>query len=155
MGLNVHQFRTYVLRPTLEQIQLWSESAEVLLLGTALTESGDLHYLHQLGQGPARGVYQMEPRTHDDIWDNYLKFKTELRRQILAYLAPVPEPKDQLMTNLAYATVMARVHYLRVKAKLPEADNHRGLANYWKQYYNTELGAGKPDTFVRHLREVT
>ena len=153
MGLNIHQFRTYVLRPTLEQIQLWSESAEMLLLGTALTESGDLHYLHQLGQGPAQGVYQMEPHTHDDIWDNYLAFKKELRREVLAYLAPVPEPKDQLMTNLAHATVMARVHYLRVRAALPKHDDLRGLANYWKRYYNTELGAGKPDTFVRHLRE--
>lgn len=155
MGLNVHQFRTYVLRPTLEQINLYSLSAEHLLLGTALTESGDMHYLHQLGQGPARGIYQMEPRTHDDIWDHYLEYKKMLRREVLAFLAPVPEPKDQLMTNLAYATVMARIHYLRVPSALPEANDYRGLANYWKDHYNTKLGAGKPDTFFRHLSEAT
>ena len=153
MGLNIHQFKTYVLQPTLEQIKLYSLSAENLLLGTALTESGDLHYLHQLGQGPALGLYQMEPHTHDDIWDNYLAFRKDLRREVLAYLGPVPEPKDQLITNLAYATVMARVHYLRVKEPLPAADDHRGLANYWKEHYNTKLGAGKPDAFVRHLKE--
>lgn len=153
MGLNIHQFKTYVLRPTLEQIKLYSLSAENLLLGTALTESGDLHYLHQLGQGPALGLYQMEPHTHDDIWDNYLAFRKDLRREVLAYLGPVPEPKDQLITNMAYATVMTRVHYLRVKEPLPAASDHRGLANYWKQHYNTELGAGKPDAFVRHLKE--
>lgn len=151
--MNIHHFRTYVLRPTLEQIQLWSESAELLLLGTALTESDNLHYLHQLGNGPALGVYQMEPRTHDDIWDNYLNFKKELRREVLAYLAPVPEPRQQLITNLAYATVMCRVFYLRKKEALPKADDIRGLANYWKTHYNTYLGAGKPDKFVRYLRE--
>jgi hypothetical protein len=95
MGLNVHQFRSYVLRPTLERIGLHSNSAEILLLGTALTESGDMHYLRQLGNGPALGVYQMEPTTHEDIYDNYLKYKKELRREILAFLAPVPEPVRQ------------------------------------------------------------
>jgi hypothetical protein len=95
----------------------------------------------------------MEPTTHEDIYDNYLKYKKELRREILAFLAPVPEPVEQLMTNLAYATVMCRVHYLRVKAPLPGANDLSGLANYWKTYYNTKLGKGVPNTFVRHLRE--
>jgi hypothetical protein len=85
----------------------------MLLLGTALTESGDMHYLHQLGNGPALGVYQMEPTTHEDIYDNYLKYKKEL----------------------------------------PGANDLSGLANYWKTYYNTKLGKGVPNTFVRHLRE--
>ena len=155
MGINVHHFRNYVLRPTLEQIKLWSNAAEMLLLGTALVESQNMHYLHQLAGGPALGVYQIEPRTHDDIWDNYLKYRKELRRDVLAYLAPVPEPKEQLITNLAYATVMARIFYLRVPAPLPVATDYRGLANYWKQHYNTELGAGIPDKFVRCLRENT
>lgn len=153
MGLNVYHFRHYVIQPTLNQIGLYSDSAEVLLLGTALTESGDLHYLHQLANGPAKGLYQMEPRTHEDIWNNYLKYKPELRREVLSFLAPVPEPVNQLITNLAYATVMCRIHYLRVKEALPVSNDLNGLANYWKKYYNTELGAGQPNTFVRHLRE--
>ena len=127
----------------------------MLLLGTALTESGDMHYLHQLGSGPALGIYQMEPRTHEDIWENYLNYRKELRREVLAFLAPVPEPVEQLMTNLAYATVMCRIHYLRVKEPLPRANELRGLADYWKTHYNTVLGAGQPNTFVRHLREAT
>lgn len=153
MGLNIYQFRHYVLQPTLHQIGLWSESAEILLLGTALTESGNMHYLHQLGQGPAKGIYQMEPRTHADIWDNYLKYKQELRREVLSFLAPVPEPVDQLITNLAYATVMCRIHYLRVKAPLPLSTDLNAMGEYWKKYYNTELGKGQAYTFVRHLRE--
>ena len=154
MGLNIHQFTTHVIRPTLHQIGLHSDSAENLLLGTALVESGQLHYLHQLGAGPAHGIYQMEPRTHEDIWTNYLEYHKELRRQVLAFIAPVPEPVDQLVTNLAYATVMTRIFYLRKPNALPAADDIRGLANYWKDHYNTHLGAGKADTFVRYLKEV-
>lgn len=153
MGLNVHQFRSYVLRPSLERLNLWSQEAEMLLLGTALTESGDMHYLHQLGEGPAKGIYQMEPRTHEDIYNNYLEYRKPLRREVLAFIAPVPEPIEQLMTNLAYATVMCRIHYLRIKAAIPGANDLRGLAEYWKEHYNTGLGAGQPNTFVRHLRE--
>lgn len=154
MGLNVYQFRSAVLQPTLKNVGLWSESAEMLLLGTALVESGKMHFLRQLGDGPALGLYQMEPVTHDDIWDNFLSFRKQLRREVLAFLAPIPEPKEQLITNLAYATVMARVHYLRVPAPLPMSFDIRGLANYWKTHYNTHLGKGDPDKFVNALEAV-
>ena len=42
---------------------------------------------------------------------------------------------------------MCRVHYYRAPTKLPEAEDLDGLAHYWKKYYNTELGAGKPEEF--------
>lgn len=152
--MNIQQFREYVLHPTLENVGLWSEGAEMLLLGTALVESGKLHFLKQMGAGPARGIYQMEPTTHDDIWGNFLNFRKSLRRQVLAFLAPIPEPKEQLMTNLAYATVMARVHYLRVQEPIPGANDVQGLANYWKTHYNTHLGKGHPSKFVQFLSDV-
>lgn len=151
--MNINHFRIYVLRPTLEQLKLWSPSAEMLLLGTALAESDNLCYLHQLGKGPALGLYQMEPRTHDDIWDNFLSFRKGLRRDVLGLMAPIPEAHQQLMTNLAYATAMARVHYLRKQEPLPAPEDLRELAHYWKTHYNTHLGKGNANTFVRYLRE--
>ena len=54
--------------------------AETLLLGTAKAESG-LIYLKQL-KGPALGLYQNEPKTHKDTWDNYLKYKPELAKLV-------------------------------------------------------------------------
>ena len=39
MGLNPQQFRSLVIRPTLRRLDLWSEAAEELLLGTAIQES--------------------------------------------------------------------------------------------------------------------
>ena len=67
--LDIPQFRANIIRPVLLVIGGESRAAENLILGTALQES-NLRYLRQLGDGPARGVYQMEPATHDDIWDN-------------------------------------------------------------------------------------
>ena len=145
--LNITQFRSNVVRPTLEAIGAHGAAAENLVLGTALQES-NLHYLRQLNDGPARGIYQMEPATHDDIWDNYLEYRPEPRSRIEAFLAPNQDRVSQLIWNLGYATAMCRVHYQRVSEALPAADDIPALAAYWKEYYNTPLGRGTVDEFV-------
>ncbi len=142
-------FRKHVIRPILQKIGLWSEAAENLLLGTALAESR-LTYLRQHGEGPALGLYQMEPATHDDIWKNFLDFRNDaLPLQVDAFLAKEPDRHAQLVTNLAYATAMVRVHYLRRPEPLPAAEDVFDLAAYWKQHYNTPLGAGRVEKFVQ------
>lgn len=145
--LNIAQFRANVVRPTLEAIGAHSQAAENLVLGTAVQES-NLHFLRQLAVGPARGIYQMEPATHDDIWENYLAFRQELRDRVLAFLVPEHDRHDQLVWNLAYGTAMCRAHYMRVPYPLPPADDIRGMAEYWKQHYNTPQGRGTSDEFV-------
>ncbi len=141
-------FRLHVVRPTLERLELRSEAAENLVVGTALHESGGLRWLEQLGGGPARGVYQIEPATHDDMWKNFLGYRHQLADTVGALLASAPSRHDQLVTNLAYATAMARVHYLRVPEPLPKADDVHALARYWKAHYNTALGAGAAEDFA-------
>lgn len=54
----------YVVRPVLRVMSAWSQPAEDLVMGTAAQESR-LTYLRQLGGGPALGLWQMEPATHD------------------------------------------------------------------------------------------
>ena len=145
--LNILQLRQTVIRPVLADIGAHSQAAENLVLGTALQES-NLHYLRQLGDGPARGLYQMEPVTHDDIWENYLSYRAELAGHVSAFLAENKERTEQLIWNLAYATAMCRVHYMRVPAPLPEATDIQDMAAYWKQHYNTPLGRGTPQEFA-------
>jgi hypothetical protein len=43
---------------------------------------------------------------------------------------------------------MCRVRYIRATPPLPSQDDLQGLANYWKQHYNTPLGAGTPEEFL-------
>lgn len=142
LGLDVGQVRTLVIRPVLQELELWSEAAENLVLGTAIHESR-LKYLHQLGKGPALGIFQMEPFTHNDIWRSYLWGKplgTRVGNYVRPFSGIAPDPKE-MVWNLKYAAAMCRMHYRRVKSPLPE--NHPlELARYWKQYYNTVLGKG-------------
>ncbi len=52
-----------------------------------------------------------------------------------------------LTNDLAYAAAMCRVHYFRRPERLP-ADNISALATYWKNHYNTILGAGSSREFI-------
>ncbi|POC58483.1 hypothetical protein CRN37_09460 [Vibrio vulnificus] len=154
--MDAKQLTTLVVRPTLKQLGLYSRAAEQLIVGTIYQESR-AKYLKQLGNGPALGVIQMEPATYQDIWNNYLAYKRNLANQIteLASMASLDEDMrpdvNQLVTNLSFAVAMCRAHYLRQKPALPAADDIDGLAQYWKDNYNTHLGAGTVDEFKENF----
>lgn len=149
---------TETIRSTLESIdeltgakyKLFSEAAVELLVGTALKESGGLRWRVQLSGGPARGLFQMERATYDDIWNNYLAFRLPLSEAIRQAFTPAGETLefDQITDDDAYAALMARLKYLRVPAPLPLANDLLDQANYWKTYYNTKLGKGTAAEYV-------
>lgn len=149
---DVASFRTNVVRPVLQRLGLWSEVSENLMVGTALQESL-LTYTQQVGGGPALGYFQMEPFTHDDCWKTFLNLKPDLSKKVKSFLTNplqdgIPDARE-MITNPYYACAMARIKYYRVRAALPtEPTDIVGIANYWKQWYNTPLGAGKPQEFV-------
>ena len=153
--IDATQFRQLVIKPTLLEIDMHSEAAEVLLLGTAITESG-LKYLRQHGDGPARGVYQIEPATMHDVWLNYLAHRSSLEAKIQSMIPPCDKKmlEEQLVTNLAYSTAIARICYFRKPDPMPKEDDIEGLAAYWKQHYNTPLGAGKVEHFIEKLQDI-
>lgn len=147
MGINVDQLKEYIIRPTLEDLGLWSQAAENLLLGTMAQESHMGHYIHQV-KGPALGIYQIEPETHDDVWEHYLDYRESMADKVseLSYLTT----SKSLVSNLSYATAIARIIYLRVSEPLPLPQDLVGMARYWKKYYNTPLGKGTEREFVRN-----
>jgi len=144
-----NQLKKYIIRPALESIEMWSQVAEALIAGTAAQES-HLQYIHQFGAGPALGLFQMEPATHDDIWTNYLQYRQELAasiRKAISYNGGQPSA-ERMMWDFRYAAIMCRVHYRRVPKPLPDEHDIHGLAAYWKEFFNTPQGAGTVDEFV-------
>lgn len=151
------QFTACVIRPGLESIGMYSPAGAQLLLGTACAESQLGSYLVQVG-GPALGVFQMEPATHDDIWRNYIRFRMDLQLQVrrlippLSSLAPGQPPStDLLVTDLRYAAAMARLVYRRSPLPLPPAGDWDGMAAMWKRDYNTTAGKGTIAHFMASL----
>jgi hypothetical protein len=151
---NPKGFVDEVITPALAALGLdgYLQAATELLLGTAMQESG-LVFRKQLGGGPARGLFQMEPATHDDIWANFLKFRAALAAKIRQFLAGREVDAEELIDNDRYAAAMARIQYYRMgqivgKDPVPDATDIAGMADYWKTYYNTAGGAGAPAQFV-------
>jgi len=168
--VKIGQIRTNIIRPALEQVDLWSEAAENLLIGTGLVES-NYEFIRQWPSGPAMGFWQMEKATHDWLWTDYLmrKGRQELALRILPFISskrPTPDDLVDMVTNrnwlpdstmmcgnAFYATIMCRLKYYTIPQALPGPDDIEGLASYWKKYYNTEAGAGDPDHFVQMYNE--
>lgn len=147
------EFLREALRPALARLRLGSPAAERLLLGTALTESGLVH-LRQAGGGPARGLYQIEPATHRDLWRHYLAYRPVMAARLLRLAAPGGPGDAQLVWNLGYATGVARLIYRRRPAPLPAAGDLEGLARYWKAHFNTAAGKGRVADFLRRAGPV-
>lgn len=146
--LDVEQFQMVVVRPVLlflhDEIP-HSVGAEQLLVATGIQESR-LRALRQYG-GPARGLFQMEPATFNDLLDNFVKHRHGLDAKVRQLLAPWPTPLVQLQTNLSFAAAMARILYFRAPEPMPAAGDLESMAKFYKLRYNTPLGAATVKQF--------
>lgn len=151
-GLDFTQVRDLVVRPTLVYLDLWSQEAEDLVLGTAVHESR-LRYIKQI-KGPALGLFQMEPATYADHQERFL-LGTELgvKVNILASVlskANRPYPhSEELIYNMRFAAALCRVHYLRRAPKLPK--DPAGLAQTAKNVYNTQAGKATVEDYLQAI----
>lgn len=142
-----------LIADVLNALELHSDVAVDLLMGTASVESHLGTFISQVGGGPARGIMQMEPATERDIWENYIAFRLHLVPKIIK-VCGVDGPGPWLKYNLAYQIAMARLHYLRVPEPLPDPGDEVGLAEYWKKHYNTPQGHGTVEKFVDNYQFV-
>lgn len=136
MSYNFHQFRDVITR-SLKKRGLYSEDALHLLLGTAAVESQFGTYLRQV-YGPALGAFQVEPVTFDWLRDKYKDRYPELTGRT----------GDEVEWDLDLAAFVSRLRYRIVPAPLPAWQNTESMARYWKEHYNTRLGAGHWKDFV-------
>lgn len=159
MGLDVKQFREFVVRPALQAIGLWSEAAEELVTGTCFVESS-LNYVKQVGGGPAVGIAQIEPATYkylrDKIVDDCLDGKNDLSKKICNVLnmAHPPTSPDFLIGNLTASVIFCRLKYYLNPDPLPAEHDYAAMAAYHKKIYNTPMGDADVDRNTRMFRSV-
>ena len=87
-----------VIAPALDKIGLWSRSAEELVLGTTIIESG-LTYIRQWGGGPALGLWQVKPSTQNDLYTNFLNYRPEPGSALMELRVPNLSMDGNLATN--------------------------------------------------------
>lgn len=148
------------VRPTLKAIDMWSEAAENLLLGTIALESAGGEYLRQWPRGPAMGICQVEIATHLDCWLNWLDYRPQIAERVFDLVPPMyrlyllpgtdkaPVDPQALVGCPMYCIAIARVVYRRVSEPLPAPTDWPALERYHKRHYNTAAGATRPGQFL-------
>jgi|AntRauTorcE11898_2_1112593.scaffolds.fasta_scaffold47083_2 hypothetical protein len=155
MSIPANQLRKYIIQPALKHIGLYSKDAEELLLLTAAQESAMGTYIHQLGKGPACGIFQMEPRSHDDVVRWLKQRRPGIWITIKDFRLPgvFDIPAEQMCGNFYYAAAMARGFYLRFPERLPGHKNIEGMAKYYKEHWNTHLGAATVEQALKKYEQ--
>lgn len=133
-----------IVRPTLQYLDAadpgqWSTAVEQLMMGTLVQESGGVH-VYQLAGGPALSWWQVEPETHDDIWDRWLHRRPNLRGRIETLRGDWPPQGARHLVNPYYGLAIARQRFRMVPERMPYAGDVDGLARYYKAHFNTPLG---------------
>lgn len=143
------QLRELVIQPALKGINLYSEDAEEFLMCICAQETQDGFYLKQTvgGDEAALGLFQMQPDTHDSIWNTTLVHNSGLAFDLLKLTHYPVRPKPEVMIyNLLYAAAMARIFWLHVKEPIPVTMDDRWAL--YKKYWNSYLGKATKDEFV-------
>lgn len=133
----------------------YSEDAVDLLLMIACHESLCGKWTKQVN-GPALGVYQMEPFTHDDVYRTFISKSQKLDFAVSKFVPSSQTLRNKkshaelLQTDVRYATVMARVFFMRFKEPIPDSDYKRAI--YAKKYWNTEAGKATEDMYFNDYK---
>jgi hypothetical protein len=151
--LNINQFRELIVKSSLNDLLLYSRDAEELIIFTCAVESLGGTYIRQV-KGPALGIYQMEPETHNDIWMNFIYSRGPLSLRLFNNFDISKRPDEsRLIYDLRYATAMTRIFYLRINDSLPSWDDENAMWEYYKKYYNTSKGAAIKDESIKKYHD--
>jgi len=94
----------------------------------------------QMGGGPARGVLQIEPDTHDSIWDN-----SDTIAQTSSALG-ITRDWSHVEDGDRYSIFLAR--HLIAMDPHPIPDDVLGMGAYAKRVWNTEAGKATAARYV-------
>ena len=144
-------FRRDIVDPTLRHLDLWTPAASTLLTATAVVESKLIHR-RQIGGGPARGLFQIEKATFDDVYGRYLRRRQSLLARVNELLTG-GDPWRAVEFNDRFACAIARVRYLYDPKPLPDdPDDIEALGDVWVRIYNAG-GKGTVQKFINAWRK--
>ena len=149
--MDAQQLHDHIIKPTLQYMggNYDSKDARFLLLCTAAIESKCGHYIKQIN-GPALGIWQMEPNTESDILLNCDAIKVNGNRWLQG-LGLCATNQLWLTVSPMYACAMARLKYSMDKEPLPDRHDIKEVYDYYKRIYNTPAGASTYEKFCSAL----
>ena len=141
--INPTQLRDLITRVLKEIPHGYSEDTVELMMMIAAHESHLGTYLSQVN-GPALGIFQIEPVTHDDTWAN--GDSCEANGAILGYNLECTIGGEPLEYDLRYQIFMARQKLFMITKAIPSELGAR--ARYCKYYWNTVHGKARAADYL-------
>lgn len=127
----------------LREMNLYSDRASMAIMMIIAHESNKGRHWRQIN-GPALGLIQMEPATHDDTWMHCDTIKTR------AYRIGIVNDVTQLEYDLRYNVFMARCRLLMDVKPLPATEET--MAEYLKSYWNSDMGKATAQKYLQDYR---
>lgn len=124
----------------LTQWGLYSPAVVELMCMIVAHESMQGRYRRQVG-GPALSLFQIEPPTHNDIWQNGPGIKVRAKRFGIVQNVASLEADDR------YAIFVARHHLMRDPNPVPTTPED--MARYCKSYWNTASGKATAEKYLK------
>ena len=122
----------------------YSDHAVELLFMTAAHET-KLGWRLVQTRGPARGIFQMEPKTERYILDR-LRLKHPMLHDRVMAAAGWSWNSSLLTENIDYQIAMARVYYFLRSREVPKASH--SMAEAAKRHWNTKHGKAKASDYL-------
>lgn len=148
--MNKGQLINHVIIPTLNEIPKGFSSEAVLAITMIIAhESKRGEYIHQIG-GPALGLIQMEPFTHDDTWANGDSiWRNAMNMGIITVeqrRSGIHPPAERLIYDLRYNVFMARQRLFMKMESLPH--DMVSMSQYLKKHWNSTQGKANFDSYL-------
>lgn len=148
MCISPLDLREHVIKPALTSIGRWSPEVEQLLLGTAITR---LHIGNSICSLKTKslGIYGLTAKSHWELWDTYLVHNPDLASKIRGFASQrqfLVAPDDELITNLAYATLITWGIYQSQSVTLSSDAKLVDLAEIWFTHFQCQLYPPSPNT---------
>ena len=123
------------------------------MLAIGLVESG-YNAVAQIPEPFALGYWQMERETFKDCIDNFLKYESEFS----AGWENLQDTHTVLYSALTYdcvfACYMSAIKIYRAPPALPDLFDLKGIAEYWKEYYNASPNGASVEEAIARMQPI-
>ena len=133
----------YFIRPACDYLVKYCPNCNGLnsiqmMLAIAAQETHCGLYFKQMGNGPARGIWQVEPKTSRDTYLNYIGYKNGLSELLEGMYSPIL--KAPHIQSPLYNCAIARLCLYRYPEAIPKLGDRDGMWTLYKKRYNSVLG---------------
>ena len=120
------------------------ETAKEMIIETAIAETG-LGQIEDKTAGAGMGITQFDKLPFDDLKKRSLTYKDKILKDLGVDITLVEW--EHLRYNSFLSLLFCRLLYKPFSEEIPK--DKLGRASYWKKYYNTKLGKGTIEHYMK------